>query len=746
MAAPLGLVAMMPWLALVLRLRRRPAGARRDWTVECGCLLWVEAAGLFATWPYFQGTLIGAGDAYHYLLQMADAVTQFRQGVFPVLVGQTDYAFNGGVHTIRTAPYYLHLGGALDWLTGHRLDFAALQNLTVQLSTLGGALTAYYAVRRLAPARRVAAALLASAYVTSAGLLAPLYHYDMLATTLIAPWQPLFWLGIVLSLQKVRDGDGLLLSVASLGLLWYVHPPIAVWLTPVLVVTQFVRLLLVGRAEGNLLRPVFGVALMAVLMLYELYSVRSLHLHYSPDGDGTMPQAILANLQAAWPASFYSTISRVDAPLADLQLGFTLWAVLLLGSGWQVRRGVAGAVLLGALGAFVLLVIPVPHVTLALWDAVPSAVLNLTNSWPMQRFYPILAALALVAGALDLGGLGPGQRRLYGLGCILLGIGAAWSVSEAWALQSRARLVNAGPLMTAQMLRPENVELTRASYALFGAFPPYFSHGRMDPAFELRLLDENQQVVLDNTSAVLGQVARLPAPPPKLTIHPEIWFQTDGVHDYLLNFDLPADAKGPIIVHGHTRHFAYILPEFGGPMAFGARPTSAHAFPVRTGGLPAEKLSVQSPGVAVVMQAIPFSPADLLLQLESLVPLKVAADTPHAGLLETPRVFIPGYRATVNGRVVPVQCTAAGLVAVSMPAGRSQVVLDYPGPPGLVAVYYLSLVSLLFVWVWLGWRLWRNHPGAAGEAALDGAAIRRYHLFARTSAEAASTADRRQDH
>jgi len=207
MAAPLTAVALLAWSVFWVRYRYRSGGSRGRWALEAACLVWVQAVGIFAAWPFVQGTHIGSGDAYHYLLQMADAVTQFRQGVFPAFVGQSDYAFNGGVHTIRTAPYYLHLGGLIDLFTGRRLDFSELKNLAVLLSTLGGALTAYYAVRRVAPQSLVARRSALGAYVTSAGLLAPLYRYDMLATVLIAPWQPLFWLGTFLSLKNLNDTE-----------------------------------------------------------------------------------------------------------------------------------------------------------------------------------------------------------------------------------------------------------------------------------------------------------------------------------------------------------------------------------------------------------------------------------------------------------------------------------------------------------------------------------------------------------
>ena len=77
-----------------------------------------------ATWllhPFATTLQIGAGDALWYANMLGDFVTQLRAGVFPIFVGQTDYAFNGAVYPLRVAPFYQHLAGILDLLTGRQL-------------------------------------------------------------------------------------------------------------------------------------------------------------------------------------------------------------------------------------------------------------------------------------------------------------------------------------------------------------------------------------------------------------------------------------------------------------------------------------------------------------------------------------------------------------------------------------------------------------------------------------------------
>jgi hypothetical protein len=89
---------------------------------------------------------------------LADFVTQLRAGVFPVFIGQTDYAFNGAVYPLRVAPFYQHLAGVLDLLTGRQLGIFALQHLCVLVVGYAGIFSSYLALNALAPGQRWSAA------------------------------------------------------------------------------------------------------------------------------------------------------------------------------------------------------------------------------------------------------------------------------------------------------------------------------------------------------------------------------------------------------------------------------------------------------------------------------------------------------------------------------------------------------------------------------------------------------------
>ena len=55
-----------------------------------------QGVALFAVHPYVRSALLGAGDAQSYSLTIADFLKQWRAGIFPVLIGQSEFAYNGG--------------------------------------------------------------------------------------------------------------------------------------------------------------------------------------------------------------------------------------------------------------------------------------------------------------------------------------------------------------------------------------------------------------------------------------------------------------------------------------------------------------------------------------------------------------------------------------------------------------------------------------------------------------------------
>jgi hypothetical protein len=692
--------------------------------IECLCLVIVAVIAGWTFHPYLFDGIIGAGDSYHYTLQVADFVTQSRQGIFPVLVGQSAYAFNGNVHTVRTAPYFTHFAGLLDLLTWRECSFFVLKNLTVLLTAWGAAFAAYAAVRVLAPEMKLAALLVSFLYTTGPGVVAPLVTYDMYATFMTTPWLPLFGLGLVLSLQRLDDGRPLLLTAGALAMIWNAHPPIAAWLSPVFLGVQLLRILLVGGARGNFWRPFVGLAVLAALTGYVFYSVSSLELGYAPSSAATSRINILQHVQADWLQSLQPL--DTEAGGNHLQLGYALWAglmVCLLSVGYT---GLAGTFFGGWVISLLAFVFPVPWLNSHLWALVPAPVLVITNIWPAQRFYPILAAAVTVWIALSLGRLtGPLRRRLYPLLCIALLAASAWSACELLKLQHQADKMMLSPGQSALMLRPENLTLTRSSYLMFGSKPAYYTDGWMDPEFESRLLDDDLDVVTTNAGAILTQQAlALAAEPSHLLKSPDS-LSFDRKKNWLLVFEFGnATVGGELSLSGAISRF-YGLPASGGPLAFGSTPGASHTLPVRADPIGSAEIKFKPTVPEVSVKALAFEKDQLPIQLEGLTPYRVRVRATVAGYLETPQMYIPGYQASVNGVTAGVRRSSEELVAVPIPQGESSVIVRYAGPSGLRALWYLCILGFLglplLVWRW---------PPAPEENELNRAAIRQNNLVA----------------
>ena len=704
--------------------QRQPAPA---WGLpDIAALVGVVTAALFSIRPYLTGNLVGSGDSYFYGLQVADFVTQLRHGVLPVLAGQSAYAYNGNAQILRTAPYFPHLAGALDLATFRRLSFVQLQDLTVVLTALAAAVVAYVVARRLSGGRRLASALLAAIYVMSPAILAPLVIGDMFPTYLTAPWLLLGWCGIAGMLREADDTGPQLLAATALAALWYAHPPVAAWMSVVWAGAQLGRFLLAAGAPGQLRRQLGAGTLFAGLTAYVFIAVATLHLRPEapppPDFYVFTPDDVARAIRGAFTP--FSTVGGMP----DIQLGWTLWGVLLVGVGSLLRRQrLAGAFFATSCALFLLLLIPAwPWASSRLWLLIPDRLATLTT-WPQQRLNPILAAAAVVAFALA---LHPRHRRRawsYPAACGLLLLGAAWSFREAAALQRRIAAASVPAAAARARFDPGNIVLARYSYALFGRMPAYYTDGWTDPEFESRLLDANMEVSQDDAAAVL-RAAPAGTPAAWTPLAPQTELNLSGPGDYLLAFAFQnPSATGEITVRGGGIDRVYRLPRSGGPLAFGSEAGCAKTTVLRLTGAGVQRIALRA--------TVPGASVHLARFAESRLPVRIITQTPYTaeihaaagGFLETPRVWLDGYAATVNGRPAALRLSPNGLVAVTVPAGDATVVLTYVGPPILRWSWLLSLATLAGL-PWLASAALRRLPPTAGSGGFDRAWIRQHNL------------------
>jgi hypothetical protein len=714
LGGPIALVPLILFVVVDAVLVIPFARSDRSWRAEAAGLLAVQALAVWLVAAFFTSGHLGAGDSYHYGLQLADFITQLRHGVFPVFVGQSEFGFNGNIHTLRTAPYYVHLGAAFHVLTGGRLPVYALQNLCVIFSAVGGVTSAYAAVRVLAPAWRAAAAALAALYILCPALLGSLIGMDMYATFMTLPWLPFFWMGLVGILTESDDTRARIIATAALVLVWYAHPAVGLWLTPFWVIAIGVHSVRGDQGYRRFIRPLLAAATLGWLLTYLVVSVQTLELTYSNVRFGSAPFSIVNNLRAAWPSAWLPVVAPIGN-LGNLQLGYALSALWLAGLAGISRTRLPGVFFALTTGILLLLLLPLPGLTQALWSFVPDGVINATNIWPMQRFYPIIAAALPIWAAITLRTFAPVPRTsALVLGSLALSV--VWSIWQVKVARDHTWLVRQTPAASAELLAPVNVALTRSSYLMFEFYPAYYSHGVIDPLFENRLLDASMHLLIDNAAALY---ARKSLTPPFATLTPlriltryaevrrrEATFRTDGHSHYLLAFDFPAPPPdGDIQLFGGGLNRHYVLPEFGSPLAFGAGSKSSPYLPISLPPGPPATITLRTEIPGVTARVFTYSPEELPIHTTGLIPLQIKLDSPEAGFLESPRVFIPGYVAKVNGIATAVVRSPEGLVAVPVPAGPAEVIIAYEGPFKLRAAYWFSIAGFLLlpvaaIWAW----------------------------------------------
>ena len=156
----------------------------------------------------------------------------------------------------------------------------------------------------------------------------------------------------------------------------------------------------------------------------------------------------------------------------------------------------------------------------------------------------------------------------------------------------------------------------------------------------------------------------------------------------VIRFDfLGHEPAGILQITGRTLNREYRLPRSGEGKSFGCGPTNSRVIAIQntnsTSDLVSFRFYPESPRLTsrlfARMTIEPLSAGDHAIVLRSLLPFHATVRTDRPALLETPRVYVPNYRARVNGRIVPVERSGEGMVGVQVGAGESDVVVDYPG-------------------------------------------------------------------
>ncbi len=681
----------------------------------------IGLGGVAVGFPFLTQFTVGTGDAYWYGNMVGDFVAQWRAGIFPVFVGQSDYAFNGAVTPLRYAPYLQHVAGILDLVTFRTFTNAGLVNLILVSSLLAAGYITYLCLASIATCSRWIPCLLALLFIASPAVLALCYAGDLFMSVCTLPYLPLIFFGIW---RTFRDQDlrSMCWLAVALAAAWWCHPPIAFWAATIAALSQVIRLS--GRVKSfQAWRDASAGALLFIaLTLSTFVSVFTLKLPALI----AEPPMIVKSLLEAFPGAFLP-VSESGSALSDHQLGWSLWWILLIGAASSLvrPRGFPATLVLGCL-ALLALLLPIPWTLNFLWiTVVPQTVANVTFLWPMQRFYVILAIMTVFLGLIACNRL-TGKRRWMTVPIVGLLLAAVhWSASEAVPFLRRGTSIAETEARFKIAQLPENRALTRYAFSPFPDVPPYFSHGQINPNWEIRLLnfntlqeaDSNYRFVTGPASNVVatGEItAKIDAPGARSYVLLRDLPLKSGQH-YALEFEFNyPELAGALLAEGPTLARNYLLPNSGAgiattaaPTSFGSMVHSKKSFPLYVSTPEDSRIeTVQFWADTPLDQDIArfgrynlraYDPKQMPVVVTGWTPFQARVTAAAPSWLETPRMFIDGYRASVNKTKAEVRRSPTGLLMVSIPAGPSIVEVDYPGPLILQIAYFFSLAGWVVI-------------------------------------------------
>ena len=725
----ISLVFLIPVVAFIAGRCIKPGVER--WPQTALLTLALFAIGLAAASPFLTSRAVGSSEAYNYSLAVADAVTQMRAGEIPPLVGQTQYAFNGRVHPLRNAPYLFYLAGGLDFLTAHHLSFWELQNLSLALSLIGAVFAGYIGLRWGTGCPRWLAVGLAAIYGLSPSLLTA-STVNLYMTIHAAVFVPLA-LGACLRHCRYPSFINDVALAAAVAATWLAHPPVALWLT-----------LAVGLIRGLILwhNPAWqarlgllgAVVLFAALSAFVFVSVATLEFDLNFFRSEKIIHddyvaAAMGNVHAGFPGALLP-VSRQANLLTDFQFGYISWGLLAVAFVSWVRlrttnkvdeaRRLAGAGLIGSSLLLLALTLPVPYLTRWLWSQTPVEVQTLTNVWPMQRLYLVATALTIFAAALLWRPRWPARkfgRQLLVASCALI---ALWTLCEAQKFISRGYGLRWSRDQTTRQHLSSNLDLTITSYSFLG-IPSTFLNGVMDPRLEFRLLNSQQEEITsllkaaEATASVIaqGEVSLSKNAADATLVTGSIKLLLEPSRRYLLTFEFltpPFTGELKLVGPAFLRH--YQLPSAGLSQGFGMGKDQPHSLSLWTSRDRPEEIEVQlisshlsfplAAGTKLASYTLmSIAQERLPVRVDSWLPLRFTVETAgDDSFVVTPRCYIRGYEAKVNGRSVRPVRSPDGQVMLPVPQGTSVVELRYIGPPHLLEAFWLSALAWLGLCVW----------------------------------------------
>jgi hypothetical protein len=413
----------------------------------------------------------------------------------------------------------------------------------------------------------------------------------------------------------------------------------------------------------------------------------------------------LVGLALPLPTNFYG--------ISLHQLGWGLDLALLAGVLSLFGRRPAGAKLFFAV-SFMLMVcfVRLPLVSDFLVGYFPPG-FAATFGLPLAlRLAPVFASFTAMAGVLwfatSTSATLDSRFAKAALAAIVL-----WAGFQANHFVKSGRALTSTEAATENNIRPENAALSRYAYDLV-KLPSYFSNGMTDPALETRLLDDSGQIVVGPNEAARALEARS-VRHVRLTCRPFIgstWVDIQpriavepGEHMLIrFEFDPNRTYNGYMLVISEHGYREYHLPDSGLEKAFGIGPTRTTVISLWNSGNETENYSLSDTnepgnnldtngGLFANISISKFEPNLLPIHLESLIPYRASVSTASGGWLETFLVYLPGYRASLDGNQAPLLKSGEGLAEVRVPPGTHTVEIRFVGTTRLKVAAIISLIG-----------------------------------------------------
>ncbi|PTY05647.1 hypothetical protein DB347_14855 [Opitutaceae bacterium EW11] len=405
------------------------------------------------------------------------------------------------------------------------------------------------------------------------------------------------------------------------------------------------------------------------------------------------------------------------------QLGIAAWmvfaiAVLLsLQARPRSTRPLAISILL-----LVVALIPLGNMWRFGWQAAPDEITRVIGVAYSLRFLPATAPLLWVFAYAELANLVSRRVLLHAI----LFLGSIWTLWEHYHVVRFSWEFRHDAQTTSRHLRSENRALSRFHYDLLPA-SPYLTHGVADYRLETRVWQaksaENPHLGPDQYADAIASclhaewqtmiVRQDQLYPAWLYLEPHI--RLDPGQRRLVQFRWrDPNMRGWLIVRSKNIYRDYMLPQAGLNQGFGTADEHQHTLSLWNSGPDQEDLEIafkrEGAGAADTWPAVlsvgrvrilDYDASQTPVEVLSLQPLQLRTRTDSAAVVETFRVWQPGYRVSLDGQPVPNRPTRQGLLSYDVPAGTHIAEIRLRGTPTLrfAAQWSMAVAAILLLLV-----------------------------------------------